>query len=146
MLRGGQDHVLEASEHVRPDDVALVAAGERCDDDLRAGRDAEVVGPERDEPLDERPLAGDPCGECGMHLRLAHLDDPPPRLTALLVVALAGHSYAAKRLTDRGRVHSGRGGERRRAAVELGPQPSSSIADCLPFAATGAEPESIERA
>ena len=40
-------------------DVALVAAGERRDQDLCARRDAEMIRPERDEPLDERPVAGD---------------------------------------------------------------------------------------
>ena len=123
MLRRGEHHVLEASEHVRPDHLSLVAAGQRSDDDLRAGRDAQVIGPERDESLDERPLGGDACGKRGVHLRLAHLDDVPARLAALLVIALAGHSDGAQCVTD-GRCGYAVGRcQRRRSTVELRAQP-----------------------
>ena len=69
MLRRRQHHVLEAAQHVRPNHVALVAAGERRDENLRSRRDAQMVGPERDEPLDERPIAGHARGQRGMDFR-----------------------------------------------------------------------------
>src|SRR5678815_4536460 len=146
MLRRGEDHVLETPEHVRPDHVALVAAGQRSDDDLRAGRDAQVVGPERDETLDERPHAGDACRERRMHLGLAHLDDPPARLPAFLLVALTRHADRAQRLADRCCRHAVWWCERWRSTVELRLQPLAAITDLLAFSATGAESESIERA
>ena len=90
--------------------VALVAAGERRDENLRSRRDAQMIGPERDEPLDERPIAGHPRGQRGMDFGVGHLDHASPRLAALLLVALAGHPHAAKGLADRRRRHTAAAG------------------------------------
>ena len=51
-----QQHVGEAAEHVRADRLALVAAGHAH---RRVGRDAEMVRPEPDQPLDESDLGRD---------------------------------------------------------------------------------------
>src|SRR4029079_14142911 len=142
MLRPREHHVLETPEHVRPDHVALVAAGQRSDDDLRAGRDTEVIGPERDQTLDEWPLAGDACRERRMHLRLAHLDDVTARQSAFLLVALTRHADRAQRLAH-GRCRRAVGRcECRRSTVERSLQPLAAVTDLLPFSATGAESES----
>ena len=65
MLRRREHHVFEAAEHVRPDRLALVAAGERRDENLGADRDAEMIRPERDQAFDERPIGRHALGERG---------------------------------------------------------------------------------
>jgi hypothetical protein len=54
-----------------------------------------MVGPERDESFDERPLAGHARAQRRVHFRRRHLDDMPARLAALLLIALAAHSDGA---------------------------------------------------
>ena len=80
MLRRREHHVLEASEHVRPDGLALVAAGKRRDENFRADRDTQMIRPERDEPLDERPIAHHALGQRGTALGCRNADERAPRL------------------------------------------------------------------
>ncbi len=105
-----------------------------------------MIGPERDETLDERPLAGDACRERRMHLRLAHLDDVPARLPAFLLVTLTRPANCAQRLANGRCIHAVGRRERRCSTVELRHQPLAAVTDLLPLAAAGAESESIERA
>ena len=104
MLRRREHHVLEPAEHVRADRLALVAAGERRDEHFGAGRDAEVVRPERDEPLDERPLGRDALGERQAAFGGGNLDQPPARVLPRL---LAGRFV--RRLGDRSERPNGFG-------------------------------------
>jgi len=64
MFRRCEHHVFEPSKHIRTDDVALVRSGERRDENLRAGRDAQVIRPEGHESLDKGAIAGDARLEC----------------------------------------------------------------------------------
>jgi len=57
MMFDGQQHVGKAAEHVRPDRLALVGAGDAAHRSL-VGRDAEMVGPEHHEPLEESGIRG----------------------------------------------------------------------------------------
>ena len=61
VLLDGLQHVAEAAEHVRADRLALEAAGHDPHGGALAGRDAEMVGPELHQPLDERCV-----GRCRM--------------------------------------------------------------------------------
>ena len=100
MLRRRQHHVDETPEHVRPNRLALVAAGERRHEDLRADRHAQVIRPERDEPLDERTRAGDALGERGTAFGGGNRDEAAARLLAGLV-ALPRGAERADGLFDR---------------------------------------------
>ena len=156
MLRRGEQHVVEPAEHVRPDRVALVAAGQRRDEHLGGRGHAQVIRPEGDEPLDERSLAHDARGQRGEALLCRDLDQPAPslltllrplglrrplRLLALLSIRPSGHAERANRVPD-----GGRGARHWRAAVELRPQPRARIAQPPSLAHARAEPESVQGA
>ena len=112
MLRRREHHVFEPAEHVRPDGLALVAAGERRDEHLRADRHTEMIRPERDEALDERPFGGDALGERGAALGRRDADERAPRpltsLSSLLLVALANRAEGADRIGNGARRPFGR--------------------------------------
>ena len=56
MAFDGDQHVGEAAEHVRADRLALVGADHG---DILVGRDAEMVGPEPHQALDETNVGAD---------------------------------------------------------------------------------------
>ena len=59
MFRGGEHHVLEFAEDVRPNYIPFVASGQRRDEHFGGGRNAQVIRPERDETRDKRTRRGD---------------------------------------------------------------------------------------
>ena len=71
MALGGQQQIGEAAEHVRTDGLALIGAGHAPD---LVGRDAEMIGPEPNQPLDKSDLGA----ERGLdaNLRLFEIDRP----------------------------------------------------------------------
>ena len=150
MLRRREHHVFEPPEHVRPDHFALVAAGERRDENLGADGDAEMIRPERDEPLDERPIGGDALGQRGTALGGRNADERAARLLAglppLPVVGLSNRAKRANGIGNCVRRAFGRRAQDRRAALQLPAQPAARIADPLALAGACAEPEPIEGA
>ena len=56
MALGGQQQVGEPAEHVGADRLAFIGAGHAAD---LVGRDAEMVGPEPDQPLDKSDLGAE---------------------------------------------------------------------------------------
>ena len=119
MLFHGQQHVGEAAEHVRPDRLALVGAGDAAHRTL-VGRDAEVIGPEHHEPLEEGGIGGRRVTEASG----GFLDE---RVTAdLRGLRLRGRRWPAGR--PAGGLHCRRGGGRSAvlpaAAAPPSPAPS----------------------
>src|SRR5262245_28872916 len=123
------DHVFEATEDVRTDDVALVAAGERGDLRLAFSRDAQMIRPERDQPLDERPFGRHALLERGVHFKVAQLDETLPRDAPVLIIAWPGHAQVAKRVANLARRRSLRGAQRGWTAIELRLQPAACVRD-----------------
>ncbi len=74
MALGRQQQVGEAAEHVRADGLALVSAGHAPD---LVGRDAEMIGPEPDQPLDKTDFGAERGRDANP--RLFEID-PPPRI------------------------------------------------------------------
>src|SRR5918994_5144823 len=83
-----EHHVFEPAEHVRPDCFALVTAGEWRDKYLRASRHTQMIRPERDEPLDKRPVGAYPLGECGTALGCSDRHERPASLLSRLLARL----------------------------------------------------------
>src|SRR5687768_5008673 len=111
-----------------------------------------MIGPERNEPLDERAFGHDAFGEGGSALGGGNPDQAPagflPRCALLLgVVALRRRCPKdANRVGNRlGRALRGRP-QHRRLAFELRAQPAARIAHAAAFAGPGAEAKTIEGA
>ena len=163
MLRRCEQHVFEPAEDVRPDRLALVAAGERRDEHLRRSRDAQMIGPERDEPLDERPIRRHTLAERGTAFGAGNADKGAPRLlpgfpprfscslrrlyrATLHGGGLADRAEGAKRIGNGLRRALRRSAQHRRVSLQLLAQPGARVADALALAGTCAEPESVEGA
>jgi len=69
MLFDRQQHVREPAEHVRADRLELEQARQPNDRQL-VDRDREMIGPEMNQPLDERAC----CGQRGVEPRRVHYD------------------------------------------------------------------------
>src|SRR5690606_16292982 len=144
MPRRGEDHVLEAAQHVAPDHIALVAARQHHHRELRLPRNAQVVRPERHQPFDERALAAHPLGQRRPLLRAGDARQPPPRLRPLLVrAARAGAPQRHQRVRDL-RPRHGHGRELRRASPQLPRQPVPRVAHTAALARPGAQAEPVQ--
>ena len=150
MLRRCEQHVFEAAEHVRPDRFALVTAGERRDENLRAHGNTEMIRPERDEALDERTVGRHALGERGTAFGGRNGDERATRLLAGLpprqVVGLSNRAERANGIGNCVRRAFGRRAQDRRAALQLPAEPAARIADPLALAGACAEPKPIEGA
>src|SRR5688572_3508090 len=148
MLRRRQHHVGKTAEHVRANRLALVAAGERRDENLGAHRHAEVIRPERDEALDERTFGRDALDEGGAAFCCGDRYQPPacflPGRATLLIVALGGGTERANGIGNRFWRCLGGHPQERRVTLELGAQPASRIANSPAFAGPRAEAETVE--
>ena len=71
MVFDGEQHVGEPAENVGPDGLALIGAGHAPD---LVRRDAEMVGPEPDQPFGESDIRGKGC--LGAKLRFVEIDLP----------------------------------------------------------------------
>ena len=119
-------------------------ARERRDEDFRARRHAQVIRPERHEPLDEGAIAGDARFKCRSRFACRELYQVATSFAAFLFVSLTRQAKAANGVADCARWRDVAGVQRRRAAIELCFQPASGIRDSLSLASAGAQSESIE--
>ena len=145
MPHRGQDHVLEATEDVTTDDIALVDAGERGHGRPRSNGHAQVVGPERDQPLDERALGRDACPE--RRAGLLPGDGPEPLAGSIshFLVACSLRNADLPESISRS-LHHGEGliPKRRRWSLELRREPLPRIPHRGDLARPRAEPVAVE--
>ena len=140
-----QHHVLEPAQHVRPDDLALVAAGQRRDEHLRAHRHAQVVGPERHQPLDERPIAGDARAEGLPQFHGGDFLEVPARLPAGDLVALPQLAQAPHGVADGVGSAPVGGVMPRRFAAQLRAQPATRIRQAARLPDASPKSETVQR-
>ena len=144
VFRGSQHHVFETPEHVRPDDLTLVTSSERRDQDLGAGGHTEMIGPEGDEPLDERALRGGAGGQRRAAFRSGDFYEPASSLLLVLLASLANRAKRAYGLGNLCRRGSRRDRNQRLISPQLRSQPSSGIVDALALADARAKTKSVE--
>ena len=148
-----EQQLAEVAEHVRPDGLALEAAGEAAEQ-LLVDRDREVIGPELRQPLEERPLGrdrgGQPRGRFGNVDWLEKLRQPLLHGVLRIVgdgavarlLDLAPQAQCVGEDVDRG-TQPGVGEPRRRAA-ELRREPAAAVgSDGGEIAGAGPESEAI---
>ena len=129
---------------------ALVAAGNRRDENLRAHGYAEMIRPERDQPFDERAIGRQALHDGRAAFGRGNADERAPRLLACLpplgIVRLPDGAERANRIGNRTWRAFGRWAQRRRGALQLCSKPNPCVADTLAIAGACAEAEPIEGA
>ena len=145
MAGRSEDQIGEAAEHVGPDRLAFVAAGQRGHQQLGGGRHAEMIRPERHQPLEEWIFGGDANRDGRAALGQRDADQPAARFAAIVGAVLAGRAKAPDRFPD-----PFRGGVRWRddgcgPPLELSPQPFPWVGELAAFADPRAQPEPVQR-
>jgi hypothetical protein len=128
-----------------PDRLALIAPGQRCHYPLPDRGDRQVIGPEGDQTLGERPVARSPRREKGAFLGRGDLRQPPPRLLLLGLIPRIRDPEGDECTPDFVLRRYGRGDSRWRT-VQLSPKPFPRIAHPTGLSETRAEAEPIQRA
>ena len=100
-----QQHVGEAAEHMRADRLALVGAGHAAD---LVRRDAEMVGPEPDQPLGEADLGAERGLDAGLGLVEIDLLPRIGRSASAAAFAWLRIAFASRAVMRRRHPHGGR--------------------------------------